>query len=59
MSISPIGGVGPAPNHPVTNTVGKPESTEVPGAPEHDGDGDDGAAKAPKIPTPGQVNIKA
>ncbi|HTV86154.1 MAG TPA: hypothetical protein VME63_12140 [Dyella sp.] len=33
-----------------TQTTGKPESAEVPGAPDHDGDADDSSKKASSTP---------
>ncbi len=64
MSIGPIGGVSPAQSHVVSGNVNKPESNEVPGAPDHDGDSDDGvakaaASKASSAATPGRVNVTA
>lgn len=59
MSISPIAGVGHA-----APTTPRPEAAEVPGAADHDGDGDDAArAAAPPAsvapPAPGRVDTKA
>jgi len=63
MSISPIGGVNTVPSQAAHN-ASKPESGEVPGAPDHDGDADDGATKTPNAKVasaavPGRVNLKA
>lgn len=63
MSISPIGGVNAAPSQ-TSHNLSKPESGELPGAPDHDGDGDDGAKTAPtanvsNAVVPGRVNLKA
>ncbi len=45
MSVQPIGAAGPAAAaHSLQSTV-KPEATEQPGAPDHDGDSDDAAVK--------------
>jgi len=54
MTISPVGGVSlrQHPQSPVA--AAKTEAAEVPGAPDHDGDADDAAAKAS-----GSVNVKA
>jgi len=58
MSITPIGGVTPAAAH-VPAAQPKPETVEVPGAADHDGDVDGAArAQAPTGATFG-VNVKA
>ncbi len=44
MSIGAIGGLTAAAT--AINALGRPESAEVRGAPEHDADSDDGGAKA-------------
>ncbi len=60
MSISPIAGVGHA-----APTTPRPEAAEVPGAADHDGDGDDAAGRAAARPAsvappvPGRVDTKA
>ncbi len=65
MSITPVGGAAPAQSHAVPTPPAKPETAEVPGAPDHDGDSDNGAAHAltqaasPAKITPGQINLKA
>jgi hypothetical protein len=65
MSINAVGGVSPVPSHAAPASVAKPESAEVKGAPDHDGDADDSAAHAPaqaatgSSATPGHVNVKA
>jgi len=58
MSINPVAGATGAPAQ--APAAAKPESAEVPGAPDRDGDSDDSKAAAPagKI-TAGHVNIKA
>ena len=63
MSIGPIGGANAIPS-PAARNVGKPESGELPGAAEHDGDADDAGVRAPtakasSAPAPGHVNLKA
>jgi hypothetical protein len=57
MSIGPVAGVGSVPGAPAAV---KPEAKEIPGAPDHDGDSDDGAgaAKVAKAPVAGHVNVK-
>jgi hypothetical protein len=61
MSISPVSGV--AAHLPATSSAGKPESSEVPGQPDHDGDADDTVARStavvPPSGKPGHVNVKA
>ncbi len=64
MSISPIGGVSPVQSHVASGNVSKPESNEVPGAPDHDGDSDNAgtkvaAAKASSAAASGHVNVRA
>lgn len=65
MSINPIGGAAPVQSHAVPTSTAKPEAAEIPGAPDHDGDADNGAAHAltqaatPAKITPGQINLKA
>lgn len=51
MNIGPIGGAAATPSA----AISKPESTEVPGAPDHDHDGDDSPAGA----TTGAVAVSA
>ena len=46
MSIGPIGGVSAAHGSAVPPSAAKPEAAEVKGAVDHDGDADNGAAKA-------------
>jgi len=63
MSIGAIGGVSPIQGHATAVSIGKPESKEVPGAPDHDGDADDTGAKvspasAPRATAAGRVNVK-
>ncbi len=60
MSISPIGGVSAAHGSAVPPSAAKPEAAEVKGAVDHDGDADNGAAKAaPKgAPAAATVNVK-
>ena len=48
MSISAVGGVSPLAFQSIAST-GKPESAEVAGAPDHDGDSDDAATKAGQV----------
>jgi len=60
MSIAPIGGVSPAHSH---IAAGKPEASEVPGAPDHDGDSDNAGAKVIAASTSsakaaGRVDVK-
>ena len=58
MSISAVGGVTPHAGLQPISPAGKPESAEVAGAPDHDGDSDDGgvsAAAASQVKT-GSVN---
>ena len=45
MSVQPIGGPDPALAAQSLQPAVKPEATEQPGAPDHDGDSDDGAVK--------------
>jgi hypothetical protein len=45
MSIPPIGGPNPALATQSLQPAVKPEDAEQPGAPDHDGDSDDGAVK--------------
>jgi hypothetical protein len=45
MSIAPVGGVGHVATFTSVGAVQRPESTEVPGAPDHDGDSDDAGTK--------------
>jgi hypothetical protein len=64
MSVSAVGGVNPVQSHVAVANVGKPESGEVPGAPDHDGDSDDArtqppAAKVSGATIAGSVNVKA
>jgi hypothetical protein len=64
MSINPVGGVSPIQSHAAPASVGKPEAAEVKGAPDHDGDADNGTAHAlaqaaTPAATPGRVNVKA
>jgi hypothetical protein len=55
MSIAPIGATGA---HIPPAAVQKPESAELPGAVEHDGDSDDGAATSAPAAAPGRVDVK-
>ncbi len=60
MSIAPIGGVTPTHSHVAAS---KPEASEVPGAPDHDGDSDDAGAKvaaasASGAKAAGRVDVK-
>ena len=58
MSISPIGGVTPHAAFQPIGRAGKPESAEVAGAADHDGDSDDhgvSAGAASQVKT-GSVN---
>jgi len=62
MSINPVAGAG-APQHLASvSNAGRQESSETPGAADHDGDADD-AARTTTVPsanvTPGHVNVKA
>jgi hypothetical protein len=61
MSITPVGSIGSAQAFAPASSV-KPESAEIPGAPDHDGDSDD-AAKAQSVATTrstlGSLNVKA
>jgi hypothetical protein len=65
MSITPVGGAVPVQSHAAPTASVKPEAAEVPGAPDHDGDADNGSAHAltqaasPAKITPGQINLKA
>jgi hypothetical protein len=56
MSISPIGGASLQSMLQVPSAA-KPESAEVPGAPDHDGDSDDTGTSAAL--TPGSVDLTA
>lgn len=58
MSISPVGGASPVQTHVPVASQAKPESREVPGAADRDGDSDNHAAQAPVAPR-GTVNVKA
>jgi len=61
VSISAISGV--AANLAATSSTGRPESSEVPGQPDHDGDADDTVARSTAVVSPsskpGHVNVKA
>jgi hypothetical protein len=46
MSIAGVGGVTHQAAFASVGTVQRPESAEVPGAPDHDGDSDDAATSA-------------
>ena len=64
MSISAVGGVSPAQGHVALANISRPESGEVPGAPDHDGDSDDARTPAPastvsNAAVAGHVNVKA
>ncbi len=64
MSINAVGGVSPAQSHVALPNVSRPESGEVQGAPDHDGDSDDAgrpttAATAATTAVAGYVNVKA
>jgi hypothetical protein len=64
MSISAVGGVNPAQSHVVLANIGRPESGEAQGAPDHDGDSDDTGTQAPaatvsSAAVAGHVNVKA
>ncbi len=64
MSISPVGGVSPAQSHVALANISRPESGEVQGAPDHDGDSDDAGMPAPaatvaSTAVAGHVNVKA
>jgi hypothetical protein len=62
MGISAVGGVGSVRSHAPAVSVSKPESIEIPGAPDRDGDADNrvqAAATKPAAVKPGQVNVKA
>ena len=58
MSIAAVGGVGHHAAFGPVNAVQRPESAEVPGAPDHDGDSDDVATKAAQ-PTARSVDLHA
>jgi len=58
MSINPVGGAPAVHIH--APAASKAEGREAPGAPEHDGDSDDAAAKSPAaVRAPGTLNVKA
>lgn len=64
MSIGAVGGVSPAPSHVVLANMSRPESGEVPGAPDHDSDSDDAGTPASATTVSsaafaGHVNVKA
>ncbi len=63
MSISAVGGVSSAQSQAATANAKKPESSEVPGAPDHDNDADNRATtgSAAKVSglAAGTVNVKA
>jgi hypothetical protein len=64
MSISAVGGVNPAQSHVALANISRPESGEVQGAPDHDGDSDNVGTQAPAPTVPsaavaGHVNVKA
>jgi hypothetical protein len=55
MSIHAIGAVSPQTAFAPLSSPGRPESAEVPGAPDHDGDSDDGS----KAASSSRVNVYA
>jgi hypothetical protein len=64
MSIGAIGGVSPMQGHALAGSVSKPESSEVPGVPDHDGDADDAGTKVAAAPAAdvkgtGGIDLKA
>ena len=63
MSISPVGGPSPVASSIGASSAAKPESKDVPGAPDHDSDSDQGtqaaAVNAGRAAIVGQVNVKA
>ncbi len=64
MSIGAIGGVSPVQSNAAVSSAAKPESGEVPGAPDHDGDSDNSGASAAQASASvttgaGRVNVKA
>ncbi len=63
MSISPVAGAGAVQNHAAVASTAKPESSEAPRAPDHDGDADHAAPPAPAAQVsstpPGHVNVQA
>ena len=58
MSIVAIGGASHQPAFAAVGAVRRPESTEAPGAPDHDGDSDDVATKATQ-PSSRSVDLHA
>jgi len=58
MSVAAVGGAGHHAAFGLVNAVQRPESGEVPGAPDHDGDSDDVATKATQ-PTSRSVDLHA
>ncbi len=46
MSVSAIGGMSPQVTFAPVHAAAKPEASETPGQPDHDGDSDDRAATA-------------
>jgi hypothetical protein len=60
MSIAAIGGASlQAVLQPSSVPAKKPESAEVPGAPDHDGDADDGGSASAAGASRGSVNVLA
>jgi hypothetical protein len=55
MSIHAIGAVSPQAAFAPLSSPARPESAEVPGAPDHDGDSDDGS----KAASSSRVNVYA
>lgn len=58
MSISPVGAAGAAQVQATPAGAVKPESSEIPGAADHDGD-TDAVAQAPKSTPAGGIDVKA
>ncbi|HME04437.1 MAG TPA: hypothetical protein VKG38_15560 [Solirubrobacteraceae bacterium] len=63
MTIGPVPAAGAVPNHAAATRASKPESKEVPGARDNDGDAEDTAksaqAASPSSTLPGRVNVRA
>ena len=58
MSISAVGGASHHAAFAPVGAVRRPESAEAPGAPDHDGDNDDVAAKAGQVSS-GSIDLHA
>ncbi len=63
MNIHPVAGTGAPQSLVPASSKGGPESGEIPGAADHDGDADDAAGCPPAAPSPdvasGRVDLNA